>query len=248
MTTRSYDDIAENALILLDLPFREGAGILTKDHAKPHHPITLNDPGGGSFVWTTLASGIMVLEFVTVGGGAADGVYLNSLAADTIDLDFTLGDFSIGCWINWAWNGNSSIIIGRYGVNLDGWEIYLDESGGRNTVSQRHNHNSLAPNTNSNCYSCGWTPGIWMLLGISRIGGNLYPQHYRNGNFIAMHYAASGMLDPDTCNRDLVIGTRYTKNTNWYKGQMWRPRVWDRALSASEWKKIFESERSWLGI
>ena len=87
-----------------------------------------------------------------------------------------------------------------------------------------------------------------MLLGISRTGGNLYPQHYRNGNFLAMSYEASGMLDPDTCNRDLVLGTRYTKDANWYKGQMWRPRIWDRALSAVEWKNMFEAERDWFGV
>lgn len=248
MNVRGYDNIAENKGLLLDLPFYEGIRAITKDQAKPHHPIALNDPGGGSFVWTTLASGIMVLEFVTTGGGAGQGVYLESLAADTADLDFISGDYSIGCWINWTWDGQSLIIIGKYGVDLDGWEIYLDESGGRNTVSQRHSHNSLAPNTNSNCYSTGWTPGVWTFLGISRIGGNLYPQHYRNGNFIAMHYEASGMLDPDTCNRDLVIGTRFTKDANWYKGQMWRPRIWNRALSASEWKKIFEAERDWVGV
>lgn len=245
---KGYDKILCNDQILLDLPFYEGVGMITRDQAKPHHPVTLNDPGGGSFVWTTLASGIMVLEFVAVGTGAADGVYLNSLAANTVDLDFTSGGYSIGCWIKWEWNNHSSIIIGRYGVNLDGWEIYLDESGGRNTVSQRHNHNSLAPNTNSNCYSIGWTPGVWMLLGISRIGGNLYPVHYRNGVPLVMSYEASGMLDPDTCNRDLVVGTRYTKNTNWYKGPMWRPRVWDRALTEEEWMSIFEAERHWFGI
>ena len=248
MNSNSYDKIPENDSILLDLPFREGTGVVTHDHAKPHHPITFNDPGGGSFVWTTLASGLMALEFVTAGGGFTDGVYLKSLAVDTVDLDFTTGDYSLGCWVNWAWNGYSSILMGRYGVDLDGWETYFDISGGRNTLSQRHHHSSLVPNNNSSCFSIGWTPGVWALAGISREGISLYPQHYRNGGILEMSYETSGMLDPDTCNRDLVIGCRYTNDANWYKGFVCRPRIWNRVLSQTEWKTIFENERSYFGV
>lgn len=246
---KHYDSISINENILLDLPFREGVGTITQDVAKPHHPLTMYDPGGGSFVWGNEASGCPTLEFVAVGRGDTDGVYLSCPAADTVDLDFTAGDYSIACWIKWTDIGDSSIIIGRYWITApstfeDGWEIYLDESAGRNTVSQRHSHASLAPNTNSNCYSVGWTPGTWYLLGISRTGGNLYPIHYRNGVPLTMAYSAAGMLDPDTCNRDLVIGTRCTKDANWFWGKHGKAlRVWGRALSADEHKYIYELER-----
>jgi len=249
MPYKGYDNIPINEDILLDLPFREGIGAVTMDHAKPHHPMTMNDPGGGSFAWTSLASGLMVLDFVTVGGGFNDGVYLDCPAAKTVDLNFTAGDYSLSAWINWNSAGSwSEIIMARYGVNLDGWETYLNVSGGRNTVSQRHSHVSLAPNTNSTCFSTGWTPGTWALLGISRTGGDLYPVHYRNGVALTMAYEVSGMLDPDTCNRDFVIGCRYTKDANWYKSKMSRPRIWNRALSASDWLTIFKSERDWFGV
>jgi len=244
-----YDKIPENEDILLDLPFREGTGTVTMDVAKPHHPVTMYDPGGGSFVWTSLPSGLMVLQFVAVGAGVGDGVYLECDTTETVDLDFTSGDYSVGCWINWdSTGGQSEIIIGRYAVNVSGWEIYLDISSGRNTVSQRHSHGSIAGNTNSNCFSIGWTPEIWALLGISRTGGNLYPVHYRNGVALTMSYEASGMLDPDTCNQNLVIGSRYTKDMNWYRGLMWRPRVWNRPLTETEWMNIFKAERDWFGI
>jgi len=245
----SYDKIPENEDILLDLPFREGTGTVTMDVAKPHHPVTLNDPGGGSFVWTSLPSGLMVMEFVTVGGGVGDGVYLGCDTAETVDLDFTSGDYSVSAWINWdSAGGQSEIIIGRYAVNVSGWEVYLNISGGRNTISQRHSHASLAPNTNSNCFSTGWTPGTWAFFGASRTGGNLYPVHYRNGVPLTMEYEASGMLDPDTCNRDLTIGSRFTKDANWYKGLMWRPRAWPRALTETEWMNLFKYERDWFGV
>ena len=244
-----YDKLSIYHDIVLDLPFREGTGTITHDIAKPHHPLTLNDPGGGLFTWGNLASGCPYLQFAAVGGGPADGVYLDCPAADTGDLDFTTGDYSLSVWLNWDSTGGwSEIIMGRYGVDLDGWEIYLDISGGLNTVSQRHHHVSLAPNTNSNCFSTGWTPGNSYLLGISRIGGDLYPVHYRNGLPLEMTYEDSGMLAPDACNRDLVIGCRYTKDANWYRNMMWRPRIWARALAAWEWLQLFNMEKHWFGL
>lgn len=242
MTVVLYDKLGFNEDILLDLPFREGVGAITRDVAKPHHPVTLvNTP-----TWTALPSGLMVLNLNGI------NEYLQCLGASCADLNFTIGDYSAGAWINWTDTGQSLIVMGRYRIDStpttisDGWEIYLDESGGRNTVSERHSHLSLAPNTNSNCYSVGWTPGTWWLLGISRIGGNLYPVHYRNGVALDMTYEASGMLDPDTSIQDLVIGCRWSKDANWYKTMMWRPRVWGRALSAEDWMNIYQLEKGWF--
>ncbi len=248
--TLTQDKVDINYGLLLSLPFEEGVGALVHDIAKANHLCTMHDPGGGSFTWENEpVSGRPTLKFTAVGGGPADGVYLDCPAADTADLNFIAGDYSLACWINWDSTGGwSEIIMGRYGVDLDGWEIYLDISGGQNTVSQRHHHSSLAPNNNSNCYSIGWTPGTWYLLGISRIGGNLYPVHYQNGEPLTMTYEASGMLDPDTCNRDLVIGCRFTKDANWYRNLMWNPRVWNRVLSEEEWNFLFELERPWFGV
>jgi len=246
-----YDKLEINKHILLDLPFREGAGVITQDVAKPHHPLTLQDPGGGSFYWGNLATGYPYLGFNTIGTGVGQGVYLDCPAAQSIDLNFTTGSYSIGVWFNWLDITQSSIIIGKYWIDagggfVDGWEIYLDVSIGRNTVSQRHNHASLTPNMNSNCYSVGWTPGTWWFLGISRVGGNLYPIHYRNGVALDMNYGTSGMLDPDSANRDLVIGCRCTKDANWFRNKMGRVRVWNIALTADDWKLLYELEKGWF--
>ena len=133
-------------------------------------------------------------------------------------------------------------------VETDGWDLYLNLSGGLNTVSQRHAHFSGgAGNRKSECFSTGWTPGTWFFLGMSRSG--IYTPHYRNGVALTMNYGGATMLDPDTANRDLSIGVRgTTKNQNWYRGLMWRPRVWPRALSQAEWAQIFERERGWFGL
>lgn len=269
-----YDKISEHKNILLDLPFYEGMGLVTRDQAKPHHqdvdlknvPVwdrtqfgdgafgrgftdgfDQSDIGAFNLAFNNgfhSGEGLGVINFVR-----GDDHYLELDNLASADLNFTTGDFSIGCWINWdSTGGFSQIIIGRYEVLVSGWEIYLDISSGRNTVSQRHSHGSIVGNTNSNCFSTGWTPGTWALLGISRIRGNLYPVHYRNGIALVMEYEVSGMLDPDTCNRDLAIGTRFTKDANWYQGQKWRPRLWNRPLSEQEWLNIFERERKFFEV
>ncbi len=247
--TVGYDNLAINRGLLLGLPFREGAGILTQDTSKPRRTLTLTDPGGGSFAWANLATGLPYLQFTAIGGGATDGVYLVCPAADTGDLNFTTGDYSIGGWINWdATGGFSEIIIGRYSTEVDGWDIYLNISGGRNTVSHRHHHSSLgAGNLKSECFSTGWTPGNWYFVGISRSG--LYPLHYRNAIPLEMDYGGLPMLDPDTSNRDLVLGTRgTTKDANWYRGYMWNMRVWGRALPQEDWFFALNAEGHWFGV
>ncbi len=244
---RSYDLILENEGILFDLPFREGVGDITQDYAKPHHPITLEDPGTGVLSWEALDSGLMVLDFLPSGGGVGDGNYLKSLAADTADLNFTTGDYSFGIWVNQEETVvDSQIIIGKYLLNSRGWEIYTTLSAGIYYLSLRHHHlNGLA--TRSSCFSVGWTYGNWYFIGISRVAG--YPLMYRNAEAVEMTYSVGGIESPESsAASDLVIGARYTKDTNWIKGKYWRPRLWGRALSAVEWLKLFEKERDFFGI
>lgn len=255
---KGYDKLSLDHGLLLDLPFREGVGVITRDIARPHHLLTQHDPGGGSFAWGNLATGCPYLEFVTVGFGVGQGVYLDCPAADTLDLDFTSGDYSVGVWVNHADTGHfkPKIVIGRYAVDAiapitfgDGWEVYLETDTGLGVhyLEHRHHHFSLDPNFRDGCYSTGWTPDSgWAFLGISRSG--LYPQHYRNAIPLEMSYSVGGLQDPDTANRDLVIGARYTKDQDWYKGRMWRPRVWGRALAREEWEMIFEMERPRFGV
>ena len=243
---KGYDDLPMNADILLDLPFYEGTETITHDVGKPHHILTQHDPGGGSFTWGSLATGCPYLEFVAIGAGVTDGVYLDCPAADTADLNFIAGDYSIGGWINWgAGTNQSEIIIGRYATQVDGWDIYLNAVS--NTLSHRHHHSSLgAGNLKSECFSSGWTPGTWSFFGVSRSG--LYPVHYRNGVALTMNYGVAAMLDPDTANRDLVVGCRDTKDANWYYDKMCKLRVWDRSLAQDDWLQIFEIERHWFGV
>ena len=234
MTVQLYDNISLHENILLDLPFREGIRAITHDIAKPHHVFDLNNTP----TWATLASGLGVLDFNGI------NEYLDSPAADTADLDLT-GNYSLAGWVNWEDTTQSLIMMGRYGVDLDGWETFFDVSGGRNTLSLRHHHLSLAPNLSDSCFSVGWTPGTWWLMGITRNGVN--PKHYRNGQEVEVTFDASGvMLDPDSSNRDMVVGVRFTKDANFFKNRMWRLRAWDEELSAIEMETMYEIEKQWF--
>ena len=252
MSIGLFDKLAVNHRLLLSLPFREGSGVITHDVARPHHLLTQNDPGIGVFTWENIASGCPYLDFFRGGGGATEGVYLDCPAADTVDLDFTTDDYSVVCWVNHRATGhfNPQILVGRYGVDLDGWEVYLESDTGIGVdyLEHRHHHSSLgAGNLRDGCFSVGWTPASgWSLLGISRSG--LYPQHYRNGLPLEMTYGDDGMRDPDTCNRDLVIGARFTKDQDWLDAGIWGMRLWDRELSKEENRFIWNREKHWFGV
>jgi hypothetical protein len=180
--------------------------------------------------------------------GAGD--YLEIDTVETADLNFITDDYSIVCWINWADTGTSEMIIGRYELDVSGWEIYLFKSGDVSYLTQRHHHAGTLvdghPRTASS--SVGWAPGTYM-VGITRVGGgSAEGKHYRNGAEVTVTSSVGGVLDPETCAQDLVIGTKYTKNTDWFKGDMYRPRIWNRVLSSFEMGMLFAMERSKFGV
>lgn len=249
-----YDKIPEHEGTLLDLPFYEGIGTITRDQAKPHHQdvLLINTP-----TWESLES---EFDFGFDSGfdfGVPLGVlsfnnvsqeYIELDDASCVDLDFIAGDYSIGEWIRWEDTSTSLNIMGRYELNVSGWEHYLFRAGGPiDYLTTRHHHAGtlVGANARSGCYSAGWLPDIWWFMGISRFGGG-EAFHCRNG--IALTMATGGLVDPETCNQDLTIGTRWQKNGDFYKGKRYRLRIWNRALAASEWLQIFEKERRFFGV
>ncbi len=224
-----YDSISYNRRMLLDLPFREGIGIITQDVAKLHHPVTLV----GTPTWTALASGKMALVL----GGLGSGDYAQCLSASCTDLDFTSGDFSIGGWINWTVNEFSQIVIARYELSADGWEVYLTQAGGLNYLTLRHHH-AAGATTRTAAFSTGWTPGTLWHFGISRSGTSAI--FYRNGEPVGT--TSDVLIDPETSNQDLVIGVRYTKDANFYQGPFPRLIVAGEALTAEDWKSMYKHQ------
>ena len=229
--TALYDSISYNQEMLLDLPLREGIGIITQDVAKPHHVVNLiNTP-----TWTALDTGLMTLNF--------DGTteYMECAAATCTDLDFTSEDYSVGGWFNWANSiHDSQILIGRYEVFVSGWEIYLTESGANRYLSLRHSHAGGATNRTS-ASSLGWAYDTNWHFGISRIGTTAYM--YRNGQPVTT--TSEVLIDPETCVEDLVIGVRYSKDANYFCNMRGRIIVSGKALSASDWLSMYKNQQGW---
>ena len=228
-----YDNLGYNNAIALDLPFREGIGELTHDVAKPHHPITMvNTP-----TWEPLTSGLMTMGF----DGANE--YLRAPNADTLDMDFMAGDYSLGGWLYWENGDDSQIVTGRYVIDVGGWELYLYDTGIL-TLRQHHAGTVVAGHPRTSVYSVGWTMDNWFMYGISRTGATA--AHYRNGLALPTLASVGGLVDAETCAGWFVLGVRFSLNDNYFKGQRWRPRVWPRALSAREWHAIYEREKAWF--
>ncbi len=233
-----YDDSAVNEGIILDYPLREGTGALyTRDVAKPHHPITMVSAPA----WTIIASGLNVLTL----DGALD--YLWTPAADTLDLDFTDEDYSLGMWVKFASGGpDNATPMSRFLLNNHGWELYL--WGG--TLTLRHHHaGTLVPpvtgNGRSSSYSTGWAFGEWYLMGVSRAGAA--GAFFRGDATSLVALTTIGTLvDPETSNGNFFIGNNHT-GANLLKGSFWRPRIWlDRALTLADWQQIYEQEKHWF--
>ncbi len=230
-----YDDLGINRDIRLDLPFREGAGVLrTQDVAPLHHPITMVSAPA----WTTLDSylGCLTLD------GALD--YLWGTAITTGDMDFTSGDYSLGGWFFIVSGGtDDKTLMCRFLVSNNGWELYHYTN---EILSLRHHH-AAGATTRTSAYSPSWAFNKWWFMGVSRSGASA--QFYRGDEdgiaAIPTTISAGGLIDPETCNQNLFVGND-TTGTNLYKGPLWRPRVWARALTAADWQWIWEREVRWF--
>jgi len=228
-----YDSLPFNMYCEFDTPFREGVGVISQDVSKNHSVVTLvNTP-----TWSSLDTGLGYLTF--------DGTteYAEAQSTDTGNLDFTTGDYSLAAWINITDNTLTQIIMGRYELNVSGWELYWLNSGGNRYMTLRHHH-AGGTAERSACYSLGWTESVWTLCGISRTGGG-DQVHYRNGVEVDVTGNAS-LEDIETETRDLTIGVRYSKDANYYKGGLYRPRCWSTALTADDWLTIYELEKGWF--
>ena len=229
--TIHYGDIDVNESMLLDLPMTEGIGTILHDVATPSRLVTLT----GAPTWTALASGLMTLNF---DGETQYGVCAN---ANCADLEFTDGDYTILGVLNWTVDEYSQIVVARYELSVGGWELYLTQAAGGNYLTIRHHHAGGA-SLRTAIYSLGWTPGTTWVYGISRHGAAA--QFYRDGEPVTS--IGDLLIDPEATTKDLVIGVRYSKNANFFKNTLYRPRIIGAALTASQHKTAYELIKEWL--
>ena len=225
-----YDKLSTNSQILLDLPFDEGVGDFIHDLAKPHHQFATVGPP----VWSVTAGGIGYLEF----GGVAD--FLECLAADSLDVNFTTEDFTLMAWINNPLLGGAQLILNQGEVDVDGWEFFLFGTN----ISLRTNQ--AAAHTDISAVAA-LTASVWQLVAVTRQGAS--GQFYVNGVAVTTTLGA-GLADAVTCagGNKLLVGVQDNEITNFFQGMMARPRIWARALTDVEISEIFQRERGGFGV
>lgn len=234
-----YDSLAINRNMAIDLPFREGVGVPTHSIARTKPYVQMV---GAPAPWSTLDSNLPFLTFSGV------NEYLWASAADTLNMDFTSDDYSLGGWFRIDSGGpDDKTLMCRFLLNNNGWELYHYTN---NILTLRHHHAAtlVGGNPRSSAFSRNWAFGAWYYMGISRSGGEV--QFWRgdiNGfSAVATTIAVGGIVDPETCAQNFFIGTD-TTGSNDYKGGLWRPRSWfDRYITEIEHQQIWEKEVEWF--
>jgi len=158
--------------------------------------------------------------------------------------------YTIMGWINWDTTGQSEVIIGRYEVDVGGWELYLYETGGIYSLNQRHHHAGtvidLHPRTAS--YSNGWTAGTTWHFTVVFNGSGTDATHYRNGVPVVVASSTGGMLDFESTTQDLVVGIRYSKDANWYSGWMSKIKFYPYIWTPGQIVNRYNSEKPIFGL
>lgn len=213
-----------NRGLLFSLPLFERVGENITDVAR-HHPVTLVH----SPTWTTLTSGLPVLEF--------DGLndYMQVTGANSLDLNLT-GDISIAAWVYGNDFSGANLLAGRYEVDVSGWESYFFGTSFNFRTHQGGAHTGVSGD--------GFEDDAWMFVSLSRHG--LYPFIYRDGKAVSMTYGA-GITDPVSSAQDMTLGVRYSKNANYFGGKLWGLRIWGREVDGSEFRRLYLQERGLIG-
>ena len=224
--TKSFDLVRYNQELLLSLRMEAGVGTLAYDYGKPHHVATLT----GVPVWTNLANDLTVLNF-----NPANPDYLVTAAAGCVDLDFTTGDFSGACWVRGDALGNRNIMT--HGVhNTDGWYWTIGVTGDMSLYTSQAAAFQVSTGAPGDIVI-----GTWRFVSFSRDGAVV--TMYTNGEDVTT--VAGTHVDPATAAaRNFYIGVNDAAGAAWYDGDLWNPRVWNRAVPASEFRSIFERERA----
>jgi len=239
MARTFYDNLGLNEDIELDLSMLEATGTLLHDESK-NHIVATQHKTAGTIVWDALAAGRYGIQLANqrILGSYINKQYLDAPAADTANLDFTSGDYSLAIWFRWIWDSYSQILFGKYAVDTCGWEVYLHKASGNCSLTVRHHHSGEATDRTAS-YSYGWEDDSTMwLFSCSRVGATC--QHYLNGLPITTIVSAGGLIDPaSSAARDLIIGKRFTGDQNYLYGHFHRPRAWSKALTVDEHRLLY---------
>ena len=225
-----YDKRPVYQNLLFGLTLEEMVGLEAQDRAKPHHTCTLH----GVPVWTALANDTPYLAFAP-----ANPDWLDCPQADTVDLNFIAGNFSLGAWVKVTSLAANRMVFCRGLLDTDGWHnaILMDGSFALYT-------NQAAANQVTISAVGAIVINNWYLMGISRTGASVFT--YLNGSNITTTVGAH--TDPLTSARELHIGIYDNEVGSPFSGGMAYPRIWGRALPDDDWQYLFETERHLYGV
>lgn len=226
-----YDNWRPNQGLLLDLQFRETTGTQTKDWAKPYHdqPLLVGTP-----TWAVLGNDLSYLSF-----NPANPDRIAIQAADCVDLDFTTSSFSGGMWIYPDAYGNRYLMDKSSATA--GWAFWISGTSPYLAVTTAN----AGPATQTTYGGANLALSTWQLVSFNRSGAAVAV--YLNG--INVTTTPATHINPATSAAiDFTIGTVVGAGAGWYDGRMWRPRVWNRALAAWEFRAIYEAERDLFGV
>jgi len=228
---RGFDNHSINSQLLYALSLEEmtgAAGAQIYDRAKPHHTSFLR---GATIAWGALASGLPYLDLT------ATPDFIDCPAADTADLDFMAGDFSIVLWASTHLGGDRMLVC-RGLLDTDGWYLYSTPA-----ISFRTNQLGASQLTNG-----GTLLNTLTLVGVTRILASV--RIFVNGNDET--FTTGTHIAPATADRELHIGVADDEGANPLDGLIaggpCGPRIWGRGLSPAEHLSIFNSERHWIGV
>ncbi|HUV76234.1 MAG TPA: LamG-like jellyroll fold domain-containing protein [Dehalococcoidales bacterium] len=226
-----------NLELLLDLHFRRSITDLVDDWAAPLHPITRNpggDPGGPA--WTDLANNLTVLDF-----NAANPDWLEILAADSIDLNFTDSDFSFAAWIKPTTLPVATIMC-RDGTT-DGWTWQHEAGSGAHYLTT-----CQGAGINQTTFSApgDLVIGTWCFVGATRDGAVV--KTYKNG--VDTTTLAAVHVNPLTAaGFDIHIGVQDDELASELDSLLGpRLRAWGRCVPASQMLAMFEMERALFNV
>ncbi|GAI17349.1 unnamed protein product, partial [marine sediment metagenome] len=222
--------------LLLDLFFRRSLTDVVDDWAAPHHPVA-RTPGGspGGPAWTDLANNLTVLDF-----NSATPDFLECPAADSGDLNFMAGPFSLATWIKADALG-VAVIMCKDGTT-DGWSWWIDTAPGEMNLQT---FQGVGTTQTSIGAANDIIIGTWRFVSTARSGASV--RLYTNG--VDVTTVAASHVDPLTAAaHKFHIGINDIEGAGWIDGQLRRPRVWNRCLPASEMLAIFEMERALFGV
>jgi len=235
--SKGYDLLPMLYQSILDIPMFEGAGALAHDISRQVALDKTMALTGGTIAWAQVVpSNTTVIQFT-----AATPDYLTLSALESTDLDFTTGAFSGLIWVYPTLLAGDLRYLFCKGGTVDGWFFCVSGNNG----AMHFDTCKAGPSFWETTSTVGEVVlNTWHLLGFSRLTTSV--RLYKNG--IDVTDAASVHQDPDTAAaRVLNIGVTLGV-TAAYQGYLWRPRLFDRQLSAVEMAQIFQMERSLFGV